>query len=259
MATAQMMFTLAFIAGVAGTIPVLLYSTNRYEGFFDENTFFQTILVSLVMGLIGAFFYVTVSTYYLMRLANLSWALVIIFSAFFAMMDVSMKITVFNRPKYVDDQGLLFFGAAFGGGYATMIVLGFTYYGLWNFEYYQETFDLDSLGLFAGTVFLMFSMAFFHITQGTIIGGAVYRRDILSTAIRMVLLQVPLNMALLLWHVTRAWPFMLGCLIASGAVYLHYYEKTVMTTLPQKDVRKMRRDIRKRARDGQAKKVREKH
>lgn len=244
----QMAFTISFIAGIACALPILFWSVNRYEGFFDDQQFFLTIMLALALGLVGAVLYLVVTYYYFIEPfesgQGSSVAVIVIFALFFALLEASLKAMYLNRPKYHKDYGVIFYGASFGAGYAAMVILAFTYYGLNNNDY----FNMDSADMFVGTALFSAAWAFMHITLGTMMGAGVHKGDMMSTGLLMVILSTPFNALLFIWGATREWELMAVCLIGAVGLYRYYYTRSVMGAMPAKEARRLRRETLQKAR-----------
>ncbi|MCK5561262.1 MAG: hypothetical protein KAJ51_11730 [Thermoplasmata archaeon] len=234
---AQAAFTLSFLIGIIPAMVILFYTVKNYEGYFEDRHFFFALMVSLFISILAGFFHIAVMVT-LPGIFDLIGLIVVIFAL--ATFETVAKVVFVNLPRFKREYDTTFYGASFGCGFASFIVIAIGYVTLLGKLGGSIEFIL-SLVLFAlGVVFIQGAM-------GIYIGYGCHKLDLFGYSLKAIFIQAPFNFVVVLWYVviytaplTSGWELILIATIYAFGVYLYVYFKILPLSLPE-DLRKHRR------------------
>ncbi len=238
----QLAFTISFLIGIVPAIVILFYTVKNYENYFEDRHFFFALMVSLFLGILAGFFHIAVMVT-LPGIFDLIGLIIVIFAL--AIFETIVKVVFVNLPRFKREYDTTFYGASFGCGFASFIIIAIAYVNLLG-ELGGSIEFILSLVLFAlGVVFIQGAL-------GIYIGYGSHRLELFSYTIKAIFIQVPFNFGLVLWYLivwiyrVSGWELILIATIYAFGVYLYVYFKILPLSLPE-DLRKhRRRTLRKR-------------
>ena len=248
--------TSVFVAMMLGTIPALLlrfYMLRAFEGMFEDQPVLFAFVIGMVAGVVVGVFHSIVDRSLFSSVASA----LLLFVVGFAFVDQFLKVIIFNSPRFSGQAETTFYATAFGLGYGAMLT------GFWFYRSFV-LLDAGSNGwVLLSYVGAAFAFAVVHGTTGMLVGFGATERIVWRYGLLSVVLQVPLNImwwlalgsslyaAVPIWELGTITMF-----IAAGyGLFLLRWTmaKIVPDLLPQQEMRRRRRLMRKRQRAAEGK------
>ena len=214
----QLAFTLSFLIGIIPVFIILFYTVKNYEGYFEDRHFFFGLLTSLFLSMLAGFIHIMIYAG-LPAYFDLVGLVAIILGL--AVFETIVKLVFVNLPRFKREYDTTFYGASFGFGFASFIVIAISYVNITG-EFGASIENILSLILFGlGVIFIQGAL-------GIYLGYGVHQQELVRYAIYAILIQMPFNFILMLWYlvirippIESGWELILFATLYGFGVY--YY------------------------------------
>ena len=215
------------------------YTTYTY---FNGQKIMMAIAGGMVVGLILSLSYRFLPPYYLG------------YAVFFAFLEELIRLVVLNSPFFQLKFDSIFYGAALGGGTATMIISGIAY----TTQYASASgSDLWSPAILASLVLFSVSLNLLNIANGAMIGYGCGKGIVWTYTLYAIIAHAMFNIALIgmIYPDPSAvgifyYPSVAGTILISVIMYVYVYRNMVENALPEKLRKQRRRELLAMARRG---------
>lgn len=242
-----------FFAMMMGAVPALalmFYMLRPFEGSFDERSTLFAFVVGMVVGVVAGVLHVLLDRAVIGYFATALVFFVLGFAAF----DQMMRVALFNTQRFSGRVDTTFYATAFGLGYGSMLA------ALWFFRTFADPDQTINAWVVASYLAAAFAFAVVHGTTGMLVGFGATEREVWRFGILGIGIESVLNF---LWYLALAsglyaeapvWELgviVMGIAAIYGAYLLRWtMDKVAPDLLPKSALRKGRRYLRKRQRDG---------
>jgi hypothetical protein len=156
-----------------------------------------------------------------------------------AVFETIVKLVFVNLPRFKREYDTTFYGASFGFGFSSFIVIAISYINITG-EFGVSVENILSLIMFGlGIIFIQGAL-------GIYLGYGVHQQELVKYAIYAILIQMPFNFILMLWYLlirvylVSGWELILFATVYGFCVYYYIYNNVLPEALPE-DLRKHRR------------------
>jgi hypothetical protein len=238
----QAAFTLSFLISVIPVFIILFYTVRNYEKYFEDHHFFFALLTSLFLSVLAGFIHIWILAS-LPRFFNVVSIIVIV--AGLAIFETLVKLVFVNLPRFKREYDTTFYGAAFGFGFASFIVIAICYINITG-EFGVSIEKILSMILFA------LSAIFIQGALGIYLGYGVHKQELFKYSFYSVLIQSPFNFIIIIWYLLiwvypseSGWELTMLSLFYAFGVYYYIYYTILPQALPENLRKHRRRSIRK--------------
>ena len=99
---------------------ILFYTVKDYENYFEDRHFFFALLVSLFLSVLAGFFHIAILSSISFLFDIIGFIIIICSLAIF---ETLVKVVIINLPRFGRKYDTTFYGASFGFGFASFMVL----------------------------------------------------------------------------------------------------------------------------------------
>lgn len=234
-----------FIGSIICFVPavaILYFILKKYEGLYDEQKIFISLLFGFFLGLISAIFEM-VGFFSLKPYVRIEGGLRIVIYDIFTIISIfgialfqnALKSLALTMQRF--REGSVFYGASVGLGFGAL----YSFVAIANVN-----LDYNTL---ATTVFLILGIIFLQCCFGIIIGYGIHKKRFLSYFVLAVILQIILNIIFFYaYSLTRREELIIPAIITflfGINLYLYIDRNIIPDTLPDNLKKERRRKMRK--------------
>ncbi len=232
----QLAFTLSFLIGIIPVFIILFYTVKNYEGYFEDRHFFFGLLTSLFLSVLAGFIHIIIFAGIPAYFGLVGLAVIIIGLAIF---ETMVKLVFVNLPRFKREYDTTFYGASFGFGFASFIVIAISYINI--------TGELGaSVEVILSLIMFGLGIIFIQGALGIYLGYGVHKQELVRYAIYAILIQMPFNFVIVVWYlfirifIQSGWELIIFATLYGFGVYYYIYNNVLPEALPE-DMRKHRR------------------
>jgi hypothetical protein len=162
-----------------------------------------------------------------------------------ATFETLVKLVFVNLPRFKRKYDTTFYGAAFGFGFASFIVIAITYLNI------STDFGVSAVKILSLILFSL-SMVFIQGALGIYLGYGVHKQELFRYSFYSVLIQSPFNFIIVMWYVLiwvfpaeSGWELTMIALFYAFGIYYYMYNTILPQALPENLRKHRRRAIRK--------------
>jgi hypothetical protein len=215
------------------------YPQTKYT-YFNGQKIMMAIAGGMVVGLIISLGYRFFPPYYLQ------------YAIFFAFIEELIRLVILNSPWFQMKFDSVFYGAAIGGGTATMIISGIAY----TSQYWSGAGDFWSPFFICNLILFSFAACLLNVANGAMIGYGCGKGMIWTYAFRAIAAHIIFSIALIgIIYPDQSqvgifyYPSIIGVLLVSIILFIYVYTKIIGDALPENLKKQRRREILAMARE----------
>lgn len=243
-----------FFAMMLGAIPAIVlmfYMLNPFEGLFHERSVFFAFVIGMVVGVVVGVMHVSMDPWALQTY----FTSMVFFVLGFALLDVMLRVVLFNSEKFSQKMPTIFYATSFSLGYGSMLA------ALWFYRNFTHPAAETNAWVITAYIAASFAFAVVFGSTGMLIGFGAYEGVFWRLAFISVGIEAVLNF---LWWMALAssiytqpgiapvWELsviVMGIAALYGTWLLRWtMRRIVPDLLPTETMRKRRRFLRKRQR-----------
>jgi hypothetical protein len=238
----QAAFTISFLISVIPIFIILFYAVKNYENYFEDRHFFFALLTALILSILAGFIHI-------LTLANIPFFFdvvgLIVIVIGLAIFETLVKLVFVNLPRFERKYDTTFYGAAFGFGFASFIVIAITYINI------STDFGVSAVKILSLILFSL-SMVFIQGALGIYLGYGVHKQELFRYSFYSVLIQSPFNFIIVMWYLLiwvfpaeSGWELTMIALFYAFGIFYYMYNNILPQALPENLRKHRRRSIRK--------------
>jgi hypothetical protein len=238
----QAAFTISFLISVIPIFIILFYTVKNYENYFEDRHFFFALLTALILSILAGLIHI-------LTLVNIPFFFdvvgLIVIVVGLATFETLVKLVFVNLPRFKRKYDTTFYGAAFGFGFASFIVIAITYLNI------STDFGVSAVKILSLILFSL-SMVFIQGALGIYLGYGVHKQELFRYSFYSVLIQSPFNFIIVMWYVLiwvfpaeSGWELTMIALFYAFGIYYYMYNTILPQALPENLRKHRRRAIRK--------------
>ena len=221
---------------------LLWFTLRKYAYPYTKYTYFdgQKIMMGIAGGMVLGLFITIAYRYF--PLYMLGYAVI------FAIIEELIRLVILNSPLFQMKFDATFYGAALGGGTATMIIAGIAYTSQTN-----PSIDFWNPGFLGALLAFSVSICLLNISNGAMIGYGCGKGIIWTYLLRAVIAHSAFGIALIFFlYPEDAGIFfyisIAAALAISIALYIYVYTNIIVNALPERLRKQRRREMLETAR-----------
>jgi hypothetical protein len=227
---------------------LLWFTLRKYAYPHTRYTYFsgQKVMMAIAGGMVAGLIFSMLYRFFLPFL--------LVNAVFMAVFEEILRLVILNSPWFQMKFDSVFYGAALGGGTATMIISGIAY----TTQYMPETSgDFWTPVMLTQLVILSVSLCLLNMANGAMIGYGCGKGVIWTYTFQAIIAHVIFSIALIgvIYPYPEQvgifyYPSLAGILLVGVLLYIYVYRNMVENALPENLRKQRRREMLQMAREG---------